>query len=70
MDKKDDATYGDLAERVARMNAKYNPELEKEVRAWIESKTGESLGSKFALGTMLALTVHSLGHRAGTHNLT
>jgi hypothetical protein len=43
-DKRDDATYGDLAERVERLNAKYNPELEKEVRAWIEAKTGEKLG--------------------------
>jgi len=46
-DKRDDATYGDLAERVERMNAKYNPELEKEVRAWIEAKTGQKLGSDF-----------------------
>lgn len=44
--KKDDATYGDLAERMARMEAKYNPDLEKEVRSWIESKTGEKLGGE------------------------
>lgn len=28
---------------MARLEAKYNPELEKELRTWIEAKTGEKL---------------------------
>eukprot|EP01147_Barroeca_monosierra_P002776 gene2776-5629_t len=39
----DDAAYGDLAERKARMQAKYRPEVEKEVRNWIEMKIGMKL---------------------------
>jgi len=45
--KSDNAAYGDLAERMAKMEAKYNPELEKEIRGWIEGKTGEKLGDDF-----------------------
>lgn len=46
--KSDNAAYGDLAERMAKMEAKYNPELEKEIRGWIEGKTGEKLGGACA----------------------
>lgn len=42
-DKAEGAAYGDLAERMARLDSKYNPELEKELRGWIEAKTGLSL---------------------------
>ncbi|EGD73794.1 hypothetical protein PTSG_05487 [Salpingoeca rosetta] len=45
--KTDDAAYGDLAERMARLKSKYNPEVEKEVRAWIEKKTGEKVEGDF-----------------------
>eukprot|EP00730_Choanoeca_flexa_P020005 TRINITY_DN9780_c0_g1_i2.p2 TRINITY_DN9780_c0_g1~~TRINITY_DN9780_c0_g1_i2.p2 ORF type:complete len:302 (+),score=102.17 TRINITY_DN9780_c0_g1_i2:189-1094(+) len=61
---KDDAAYGDLAERMARLDSKYNPALEKELRGWIESKTGLSLDSDFhaALkdGTVLCALANAL----------
>eukprot|EP00049_Salpingoeca_infusionum_P017709 m.354076 g.354076 ORF g.354076 m.354076 type:complete len:306 (-) comp16915_c0_seq1:176-1093(-) len=39
--------YGDLAERKARLSAKYDKGLEAELRAWIEAKTGETLADDF-----------------------
>eukprot|EP00043_Microstomoeca_roanoka_P017722 m.185763 g.185763 ORF g.185763 m.185763 type:complete len:303 (+) comp16688_c2_seq2:200-1108(+) len=45
--KTEDAAYGDLSERMARLKAKFDPELEKQVRAWIEKKTGQKLTGDF-----------------------
>ena len=44
--KTEGSSYGDLAERKARLDSKYNPELEKELRGWIEAKTGLTLDGK------------------------
>lgn len=39
--------YGDLAERQAKMAAKYDPELEKSLRDWIQKETGVKLDGSF-----------------------
>eukprot|EP00056_Hartaetosiga_gracilis_P001801 m.47755 g.47755 ORF g.47755 m.47755 type:complete len:308 (-) comp10787_c0_seq2:118-1041(-) len=46
-EKKEDASYGDLAERKAKLASKYDKDLEQELRTWIESKTGETLDADF-----------------------
>lgn len=45
-----DGAYGDLAERQAKLEAKYDHTLEAGLRSWIESKTGESIGADFQAG--------------------
>jgi len=43
----DSGAFGDLAERLEKVNAKYDKTLEATVRKWIESKTGLALDGDF-----------------------
>jgi len=42
-----DGNFGDLAERMEKLNSKYDKVLEGTVRKWIEEKTGEKLVGEF-----------------------
>ncbi len=58
-----DGAYGDLAERMQKLDAKYNPALEAELRRWIESTTGESIGSNFQEGLKSGVILCNLANK-------
>lgn len=47
---KESNAYGDLAERMARLDAKYDKSLEASLRTWIESQSGGTIGDDFQAG--------------------